>query len=194
MRPAATAALLFILLAPISNAMAGCGPAWSAAAKYPTPGNTDHRLLFYVQNSNNANTVIYEARLSAQGKIEPEHPVDVHWKFFARGGYSGPLKWHERHFAYGIEWTRNKTGELVVNVVARPKRTAILQADADGDPRLLGTVAGHPARLVCAYVQLKEHRPIIPRIAYVDLFGEDLQNGKLLHERIIPRDYSIFGR
>ena len=42
--------------------------------QFPTPADSDIRL-FYIQRSSNINTILYDANLGADKKLDPENPV-----------------------------------------------------------------------------------------------------------------------
>ena len=46
---------------------------------FPVP--RDPNMLFYVERSVNANTVVYAAHLDPSGRIDPASPVDVYWRW-----------------------------------------------------------------------------------------------------------------
>ena len=58
--------------------------------------------LFYVQRSPNANTVIYAAKLDAQGNFDSRAPVEAFWRKFNIDGSKQPLNFMERMMAYGV--------------------------------------------------------------------------------------------
>src|SRR5947199_328024 len=52
----------------------------SLRAEFPVPN--DPNMLFYIQRSVNANTVVYAAHIDVQGRLDPDEPVEVYWRWY----------------------------------------------------------------------------------------------------------------
>ena len=74
--------------------------------EFPVP--SEPNMLFYVQRSVNSNTVVYAARLDADGAIDPKTPVDAFWRWYNVDGQKKPLnfiEYFDRVFAKPFRWT-----------------------------------------------------------------------------------------
>jgi hypothetical protein len=60
------------------------------------------QTLFIIQRSINKNEVHYDARLDAEGRLDPSGPVEVYWLMLAEDGRREDLNWVERDEAYGF--------------------------------------------------------------------------------------------
>ena len=89
--------------------------------------------LFYVQRSPNSNTVIYAAKLDAQGNPQD---VEAFWRKFNIDGSKQPLNFIERMMAYGVRVTRRK-GPITFTIAALPERKLTLALDAQHRPQAL---------------------------------------------------------
>ena len=58
--------------------------------------------LFIIERSKNANVLHYDARLTADGKLDPKGPVIAYWVMLAEDGRREKLKWIEKKKAYGF--------------------------------------------------------------------------------------------
>jgi hypothetical protein len=156
-------------------------------ADYPVPD--DPNVLFYVQRSQNANTVVYAAKIDGAGRLDPRTPVQVFWRRYdTEGGKHKSLSFAERNMAFGID-TKPAPGRedaWLVNVVSYPARKALVEVDKKGKPQALVEMGRHMAKLAYAYIQLDEGSGTIPSITFVDLFGYDVATGRVLRERIKP--------
>jgi len=140
----------------------------------------DPGLLFYVQRSSNANTVVYVARPD-----HPDAPVAAYWRLFNTDGHARELNLAERLLVYGVGV--HATGSaLRFNVRALPERELTLAPDANGRPAAWTRFAGRPVRLVYVYVQVDEHG-LVPSVPWLDLFGVDQSTGRALREHLVPR-------
>lgn len=187
LRRLATACLLAAALMPFA------GPAMPSSKQlalilpdYPIPPKSD-TMLFYLQRSNNSNTVVYEANLRRSGELNQDNPVKVYWIRYNTNGKRRALKTTERLFAFGVESERIRRNEFRVHLVSYEERKARVFIDKDGRPRATMKVAGRQAILRWAYVTV-DTGGVTPSVEKVDLFGEDLATGKMLHERITPQD------
>ena len=59
--------------------------------------------LFIIERSKNANVVHYDARLTADGKLDPKDPVIAYWVLSAEDGRREELSWIEKKKAYGFD-------------------------------------------------------------------------------------------
>ena len=58
--------------------------------------------LFIIERDKNTNVVHYDARLTADGKLDPKEPVIAYWADRAEGGPREELNWIEKKMAYGF--------------------------------------------------------------------------------------------
>lgn len=154
---------------------------------YPVPD--DPNVLFYVQRSQNANTIVYAAKLDGAGRLDPHAPVQVFWRRYDNeGGVRKSLSFAERNVAFGIDAkpAPGRNDAWLVNVVSYPARKALVEMDKKGKPQAVVEMGSRLAKLAYAYIQLNEGSGTIPSIAYVDLYGYDVANGRVLRERIKP--------
>lgn len=151
---------------------------------YPVPPD-DAKRLFYLQRSSNSNTVVYDARLTPDGRLDPERPVEVYWLRYNTNGKRRGLNFIERHLAYGVEARPADDDAFLVRLVAFSKRELKVFVDEVGKVQATTTIAGRPARLRFLFVEHEEDG-LIPTIVHVDVFGEDLKTGAALRERVVP--------
>lgn len=156
---------------------------------YPVPPKSN-TLLFYLQRSNNSNTVVYEANLRENGELDQDDPVKVYWIRYNTNGERRALKTTERLFAFGVVSEKIRRNDFRVHVVSYEARKARVFIDTDGKPKATMNVAGRPAILRWAYVTV-DNDGVTPSVLAVDVFGEDMVTGKMLHERITPRENDL---
>lgn len=155
---------------------------------WPVPPAGPNRL-FYIQRSSNANTIVYDAQLRKNGQFDPQEPVSVYWLRLAEQGQRQELSWIQRTLAYGIaDPERKGTSGLVTSVVSYRKRKLNLLVDPSGKPMAQIQINGRLAQLHHVFVQIRDGQgPMgISKIAHVDIFGQDPQTGKPVHERFVP--------
>jgi hypothetical protein len=152
---------------------------------FPTP--TDPNLLFYIQHSTSPNTVVYTAHIDESGTFDREQPIDVYWRRFTSGGTRTPLTFLERVFAYGVKVhsQSSENNTITANIVSYPQRVIKIDFDDQAKPRATIEMGSHHAKLVYVYLDVDESK-FLPSIRHVDVFGRDVESGRVLHEVIEP--------
>ena len=151
---------------------------------FPIPP-VSKKLLFYVQRSVNTNTVMYEANLLPNGKLNPEKPVHVYWIKYEDQGKIKELNYLDRTLAYGVNCTADINDKYILNFVASSKKKPIVFMDKDGIPKAYLTINKTVCRLEKIFVQAVE-TSWLPKVDYVDLIGTDIKTGERLTERVYP--------
>ena len=156
----------------------------AAGEDFPVPSEPNQ--VFYVQRSLNSNTIIYTARIDADGRLDPKRPVDVYWRRYNDDGERKELSSLERSMAFGVksEPVAGQPGSYMIRVVSYPKRAALLKI-VDGVPRLEMKVAGVAAKLDHAYLDVDDSGSV-PSVNRVDLYGIELATGKPVKESFKP--------
>jgi len=146
-----------------------------ANAAYPVPA--DSNLVFFIQRSLNANTIVYTARMRPDGTIDERDPIQVYWRRFNSDGRIKPLTLLERTQAFGVRVRPlvGRPGEFAVSLVSYRKRHAILKVE-DRMPVLEAELSGQPARLIAAFLDVSDAKPL-PRINRVTVYGRAKANG-----------------
>jgi len=143
--------------------------------------------LFYVQRSPNSNTVIYTARLDAQGNFDSRAPVDAFWRKFNIDGTRQPLNFLERMAAYGVKLDAHKTGQAITfTIAALPDRKLILGMDAQHRPEARMQIGNHTVKVAYVYLQVVEGG-LMPSVPSLDIVGTDIASGKTIHEHLIQK-------
>lgn len=174
---------------PFAVAYEGLRPSsCSTDPRYPEPDEPGQ--VFYLQRSNNPNTVIYAANLGANGWIDRANPVQVYWRTYNDQGEKKRLSFLERRFAYGMKYRRNSASgrpvRFTANLVSLPSRKIDIAQPGPGEVTASLPISGTPAELVCVYVEWKAGSGIIPKILHVDIVGKDISTGRRVVERIRP--------
>src|SRR5579871_125886 len=146
--------------------------------EFPVPNEPN--MLFYVQRSVNANTVVYTAHLDGQGLPAAENPIDVYWRWYNVDGHRKPLNFIEREMAYGVtvDDATHASGSRGFEVAALPKRKLILGQDSKGKPEALIQMGSRLAKLVYVYLNVDDSG-LMPSVKSIDLFGVDTLTGKI---------------
>jgi hypothetical protein len=147
--------------------------------------NDSGPTLFIIQRSTNANEVHYDVQTGADGALA-EDPVVAYWVMKAKGGGREDLSFFERKLAYGFEvLPPDAGGEREMKLVAWEDRTIRLTQAKDGGKWRAGTkIDGKDAYLTRLFIESDEGG-LTPTVLYVDLFGEEVDGGDPVTERVV---------
>ncbi len=153
---------------------------------FPIPSPTANRL-FYIQRSNNANTVIYDANVLKNNTLNTKEPVHVYWIRYAEGGKIEELSTLQRTLAYGLHTNKikNMADTFEGHFFAYRKRKFIVKLDAEKQPIALFQINGKMQILDHVWVQVEE-AGLTPKIPFIELFGHDIKTGIAVYEKFTP--------
>lgn len=157
------------------------------AQKYPAPPASPNRL-FYIQRSNNAHTVVYDANFVNAKTFHAEKPVNVYWIRYDETMHTQKLNAVEKALAYGVETERNvkEKDSFDVKIVALKKRTLKVKINDSGKPIATMQINGIEGQLCKVFVQLENEDAIKPTVKYIELFGKNLSTGEAIYEKFVP--------
>lgn len=138
--------------------------------------------LFFMQRSKNANEVHYDARVTQDGTLLKKDPIDAYWLRKAGDGSRAPITLLQK-IAYGYDVDPAKDGTYTMKLTALKERPLTLVRVA-GKWRARVVIAGKTAYLHHLYVATDESG-VVPKVLYVDAFGEDVDTGKAVQERVV---------
>jgi hypothetical protein len=141
--------------------------------------------LFIIERSKNANVVHYDARLDADGKLEPKEPVIAYWIMLAEDGRREDFNWIEKRKAYGFDIKPDPSGNgYEMTVVSFPQRQITVKKEGDAARAEL-VIDGRPAVLEKMYINSTDGLTG-PTVHYIELRGKDVQTGEKRYEKIVP--------
>jgi hypothetical protein len=149
-------------------------------------GGTGTYPLFIIERSKNANTVHYDAQLTADGRLDPEEPMIAYYIMLAEDGRRKELNWVEKKMAYGFDIEpAPSAGEYTMTMVAARERLITVRR-AGNAVRAEMVIDGRRAVLDRMYINASDGL-LWPKVHHVELYGRDEQTGEERFERIIPK-------
>ena len=141
--------------------------------------------LFVIARSKNANLVVYDAKRGPDGALAASEPVVIHWLLNGDKSKREKLSWIQRERAYGIDVSPGAShGTYAVAFKASKKRKLTLRV-LNGCPVITTSIGGKDGILRKLFVQSKEGTAL-PKVEYVEFFGEDPAGGAPLYEKYVP--------
>jgi hypothetical protein len=142
--------------------------------------------LFIIERSKNANVVHYDARLTADGKLDPKEPVVVYWVRLAEDGRRKELSWIQKKMAFGFTVTPDPSLDgFRMTLMAAPERQITVKKEKDA-VRAEAVIDGRPAVLEKMYINSSDGL-MGPKVHYIEVHGKDLQTGEERRERMVPK-------
>jgi hypothetical protein len=151
---------------------------------YPVP--KDKNMLFYIQKSFNTNAVVYTANIGADGKLNPEQPVNVFWRRYQEDGGIKPLKYLEKKLAFGVNFSpiEGKENAYVFTLASLKGMKLYITQDKKGVPQLITTINNQPAKIERVFVTA-EHVSLLPKVFFLEIFGRDAKTGAFIYEKVM---------
>jgi hypothetical protein len=142
--------------------------------------------LFIIERSKNANVVHYDARLTADGKLDSKEPVIAYWIMLAQDGRREKLSWMENKEAYGFTIKPDPSVKgYKMTLVAAPKQLITIKTEKDA-VRAEAVIDGRPAVLERMYINASDGLTG-PKVQYIEVYGKDLQTGEKRYEKMAPK-------
>lgn len=154
--------------------------------QYPIPVSSSNQL-FYIQRSSNINSIVYDANVGIDKKLDPENPVHTYWILHTQGGKKQELTGIQRSLAYGLH-TRPVTGDLGSYdgyFFAYRKRKFVVKLNPMGEPIALFPINGKMQILKKVFVKVDESG-MMPSVISVELWGRDILTDKEVYEKFNP--------
>ena len=160
---------------PVGSAQIQAAPGYARASTQP---------LFIIERSKNANTVHYDARLTADGELDSTEPVIVYWVLRAEDGRRKELNWIEKTMGYGFEIKPSPSaGGYEMTMVAAPQRPIIVKKEGNAVRAEL-VIDGHLAIVEKMYINASGGDSW-PQVHSIELYGTDVQTAEKRFERIL---------
>ena len=151
-----------------------------AALGQPSPDPCPPHL-FVVGRSKNANIVVYDANLGHVGS----DPVTVCWLLDGDANRREELTRVQRDRAYGVDVTPTDSPGTYYLVFKADSKRRLTVRMANDCPVATTEISGHTGILRRLFVQAKEDS-VLPKVEFVELFGEDPDTGEPLYEKYVP--------
>lgn len=173
----AIAILAFLLLLLTSATRA------QQTAMLPTP--VGKNLLFFLQRTPDANTVIYEINFKKDGTIDEKKPVVGSWIRYEEGQKYKPLTGIEQRFAYGVKCKPIGKDEFEIRLVAYKKMPLyLLKSTTDNCYKMYIKNGDDNLLLKRVFVKVDGGSFWFPKVQYIDLITAHSETGKEIIKRI----------
>lgn len=154
-----------------------------SATNLPTPKRKD--LLFFLQRTPDANTVIYELNYKDDGSVNEEAPVKGSWIRYEEQGRYRDLSGIERKFAYGVKCKALGNDQFEIRLAAYKKMPLyLIKSASDQKYHMYIKDEGKNLLLKRVFVKINGGSYWFPKVQYIDLFTVNSENGAEVLKRI----------
>lgn len=160
------------------------GPGSTAGTTIDFPVPKEPNMLFYLQRTPNENTVIYALRLTPEGTIAKDHPVDVYWRRFQEDGRRMELDFIQRTFAYGVR-TKDLGDKIEIRCIGHDKVPIYVYKHriASQPYRAMVVVNDRAMFLDKIFLEIDGGTFWFPNVKYAEFSGSDPATGAPVVER-----------
>jgi hypothetical protein len=138
--------------------------------------------LFTIEKSSNANRVQYEARVMADGHLDPKQPVVAYWIMAAENGRRQELNLLERAKAYGFTLHRDGPDSYRLWVVSHREKEIHVFLDG-ATVRAEAVIGGKVALVEKIFIQM--HKSFMLSLPdFGEMFGFDRETGEKRVEKV----------
>ena len=155
---------------------------YEVSAHFSQPGN----ILFKIGRSRDADEISYEVALGADGRLDPDSPVNIYWIKKSKGSVREPLTWIQNRYSYGIKFLETSGDNAVFKFVSFDSKEFSLERSDDGQFRVYTFLDNRQVIVGRIFVQFDGGSFLSPVISEVILSGRDAGSGVLLTEDIRP--------
>jgi hypothetical protein len=140
--------------------------------------------LFIIERSLNANVVHYEAKIKADGRLDPVEPVIAYWTMAAENGRRQALNLLERTKAYGFTIRPDGAQDAFKMSLVADRNKQIRVYRQGGMARAETMIAGHRAYLQKIYIQVRKSL-LLDMAESAELFGVDVDTAQPYSEKVL---------
>ncbi|RYF85063.1 MAG: DUF4833 domain-containing protein [Chitinophagaceae bacterium] len=151
----------------------------------PVPAGIKN-LLFYLQRSNDSNTVIYELNKEFEKQLSNADPVSVYWIRYEKGGRKENISFIESRFAYGLTARKSNDTNYELRLVSYPAQALYLVKSRDGQYNVFTKINGKLSVLNRIFINVEGGSFWSPNVTYIQLNGVEVGSGKKTEQKIKP--------
>ena len=142
--------------------------------------------LFIIERDKNTNVVHYDARLTADGKLDPGEPVIAYWAERAEGSPREKLSWIQKKMAYGFTIKPDPSVDgYTMTLKAAPDKQITVKKGKDA-VHAEAVIDGRPSVLEKLYISASDGLTG-PKVHYIEVYGKDLETGEKRREKMVPK-------
>lgn len=139
--------------------------------------------LFIIKRNTDNNLVVYEANVLPDKTLDPQNPVEVYWIRNTEGGIKKGLSYMQRTMAYGLS-LKKVNNAYEGTIAAYDKRPIKITQTPNRVPVAYIIINGKWQQLQQIYLHIVDVKSLVPKVAYIQLFGKDVQTGGSVSEKI----------
>lgn len=176
---------LLIMVLPVMAVAMPAGGGQSKEPNFPVPSGIPN-MLFYMQRTPNANTIVYDLNIQKDGTLDEDEPVNIYWIRYTENSEKKGLNYIQRKFAYGLKIKQVSKDKYELRSVAYDKKKLYLMKSAEGQYHIYTQIGNVMAQLNRIYLQIEGGTFWLPNVVYIEMKGIDPATGKEIKEQFKP--------
>lgn len=147
----------------------------SNPASFPIPSGIDN-MLFYIQRTVNANTIIYQLNVDENSKINKTEPIKIFWMKYASDGTRQDLNFIHRNYGYGIEakLLDEEKQAFSFHFVSHTKRKFyLMKSPKDNKHHVFANVNGRLTIIDNIFIEIDGGTFWVPNVKYAKVKAKD---------------------
>jgi hypothetical protein len=157
-------------------------------ASFPRPSGNKN-MLFFIQRTLNANTIIYELNIDANGEVIKEEPIKFYYKNYANHGEIEPVSKIQKQLAYGIAIRlvdpEKKTYSFCLNA-CKNKQLYLMKSPGDKRYHVFCNINNQLSILDNVFVKMKMNMVGYPNVESIEINGKSTSKNLNLMETFKP--------
>jgi hypothetical protein len=156
--------------------------------EFPKPEGVEN-MLFYVQRTINANTIIYSLNTDKQGNLNEIEPIKAYWIKYTQGGKLDPLTYIQKNYAYGVNSKlidKEKKSYSFEFVSYNKKKFYLIKSTTDKKYHVYGYINNKLSILNNILVKIEGGTFWVPNVKYVEIIAFDPSASAEVTEIIKP--------
>ncbi len=155
---------------------------------YPKPEGINN-LLFYIQRTINANTIVYVLNEDEDGNLDELNPIKVYWIKYAEKGKIDPLSYVQQNYAYGVksQIVNKEKHTFMFEFVSYSKKTFyLMRSQLDNKYHVYASINNKMAIVNNIQVKIEGGTFWVPNVKYVEVKAFDQTTNTEVTEIIKP--------
>jgi len=136
--------------------------------------------LFRIDRNRNADVVMYDVDLDAQGNLNTSAPVKVYWNKLSQDGKLEPITSIQKNFGYGLRFQEKSAEKVDFQLVSYKDQVFQIRKSDEGTFRVYTHSAGCEIEVNSLFIHFKDEAFWFPEILAIEILGTDAEKGTLV--------------
>lgn len=142
--------------------------------------------LFKIQRSKDKNQIFYDLKITKEGLLDKEDPINIYWIRSNEPNKKDPLSWVQQRYAYGLKYIDKNENQAKFHFVSYAKRELVLKKNNEGKFKVFIEYNNKWIELNRIFIQIDGGTFWFPKISRIELHSKDPITKKEIIEIVHP--------